>query len=68
MSMTPDTFLVDMRQLAELYPYGTRLSVAHDGFSGRVIGYYVTEEGKPGLVLQMTGTRVVHVYSTKWFQ
>jgi hypothetical protein len=49
------------------FPIDTKLTVAHDGFSGTVIGYYVTREGKPGLVLQQEGTRVVHVYSTKWF-
>ena len=54
-------------KLAEKYPFGTPLSVAHDGFKGVVIGYYVTVEGKPGLVLQLNRAKVVHVYSTKWF-
>ena len=49
------------------FPYGVQLSVKHDGFAGSVIGYYVTREGKPGLVLQLDDARVVHVYSTKWF-
>ncbi len=48
-------------------PRGTRLSVAHDGFEGTVIGHYLTREGKPGLVLQQHGNRVVHVYGEKWF-
>lgn len=56
-----------MDSLAERYPRGTHLSVDHDGFKGRVIGYYVTFEDKPGLVLQMDGNKVVHVYSEKWF-
>ena len=55
-------------KLLEKYPYGTQLSVEHDGFSGSVIGYYVTREGKPGLVLQLDGARVVHVYGEKWFR
>jgi len=55
-------------ELAMKYPFGTPLSVEHDGFKGAVIGYYVTAEGKPGLVLQLNRAKVVHVYSTKWFQ
>lgn len=42
--------------------------IEHDGFEGNVIGYYVTREGKRGVVLQQTGTRVVHVYSEKWIK
>lgn len=60
--------LVDQMALASRYPHGTSLTVAHDGFAGTVIGYYVTREGRPGLVLQQHGTRVVHVYSLKWFE
>lgn len=50
------------------FPRGTKLTVDHDGFCGTVVGYYVTREGKPGLVIQDERNRVVHVYSTKWFQ
>ncbi len=42
--------------------------VEHDGFEGTLIGTYVTREGKTGFVLQQIGTRVVHVYSAKWFE
>lgn len=59
-----------VRQLAEMAerrPIGSTLAVAHDGFIGTVQGYYITREGKPGLVLQQEGNRVVHVYGEKWF-
>lgn len=59
---------LDLADLIERWPIGYRCSVAHDGFDGTVQGYYVTREGKPGLVLQQKGTRVVHVYGEKWFK
>lgn len=52
-------------QLAEQYPYGTKLYNGYDEFVGSVVGWYVTREGKPGLDLQQEGTRVVHVYGTR---
>lgn len=58
---------VDFFDLAENWPIGTKCTVHHDGFAGTVQGYYITREGKTGLVLQQDGTRVVHVYSMKWF-
>lgn len=58
----------DILELAKRYPLGFNQSVEHDGFKGTVIGYYVTREGKPGLVLQLHDAKVVHVYSTKWFE
>jgi hypothetical protein len=58
----------DLLTFADQFPRWTELTVAHDGFEGQVIGYYVTREHKPGLVLQQNGNRVVHVYSTKWFE
>lgn len=42
------------------------VTIAHDGFSGNIIGYYTTREGKRGVVVQQDGTRVVHVYGEKW--
>lgn len=42
------------------------VEIAHDGFSGDIIGHYVTREGKHGVVVQQDGTRVVHVYGEKW--
>lgn len=48
------------------FPFGSRWRVEHDGFEGEVVGWYVTREGKQGVVLQQTGTRVVHVYGRKW--
>ena len=48
------------------YPYGTEISIEHDGFIGKVIGHYVTLENKRGVVLQQIGTRIVHVYGEKW--
>jgi len=58
----------DLMELAEQFPLGKYYKVDHDGFEGFVIGYYVTREGWAGLVLQMNNTKVVHVYSTKWFE
>lgn len=58
----------DLINLSKSFPIGIELSVAHDGFEGKVIGYYITWENKPGVVLQQQNTRVVHVYSTKWFE
>jgi hypothetical protein len=45
---------------------GLRAEIAHDGFTGDIIGRYVTREGKRGAVVQQDGTRVVHVYGEKW--
>jgi len=45
---------------------GEHHTIAHDGFTGTVIGSYVTVEGKRGVVMQQDGTRVVHVYGEKW--
>lgn len=42
------------------------VEIAHDGFSGDIIGHYETREGKRGVVVQQDGTRVVHVYGEKW--
>jgi len=47
---------------------GETYRIAHDGFEGTVIGSYRTREGKEGVVLQQTGTKVVHVYGRKWLQ
>jgi len=59
--------LTDLLRLANDFPPGQVCSVGHDGFIGTVQGYYITREGKPGIVLQGEGNRVVHVYGTKWF-
>jgi len=56
-----------LADIEQLFPLGTELTVEHDGFSGTVIGYYTTREGKSGVVIQQHGNKVVHVYSTKWF-
>lgn len=61
-------FWCELTDLSEKYPPNARLHVKHDGFSGSVRGYYVTLEGKPGLVLQLDNTKVIHVYSSKWFE
>ena len=47
-------------------PRGTPVTIEHDGFSGKVIGWYETLEGKPGVNLQLDNARVVHVYGMKW--
>lgn len=45
---------------------GEEFFIKHDGFHGSVIGEYLTRAGKKGVVLQMIGTQVVHVYGEKW--
>lgn len=49
-------------------PLGSHYRIEHDGFSGTVIGDYITLEGKRGVVLQLDGCRVVHVYGEKWLK
>lgn len=44
------------------YPIGSQWKCRFDDFQGSVIGYYLTKQGKQGVVLQQNGTRVVHVY------
>ncbi len=44
------------------FEHGSVWHNPYDNFTGEVIGHYVTKEGKPGVVLQQVGTRVVHVY------
>lgn len=53
-------------QAVPTYQIGSRWLIEHDGFQGTVIGHYTTAEGKTGVVMQQDGTRVVHVYGTKW--
>lgn len=59
--------LAPLRAIAERFPLGLLLDSPIDDLRGEVIGYYLTREGKYGLVLQQHGTRVVHVYQEKWF-
>ena len=57
--------LASMQAISRLvsdWQWGDKASVAQDGFSGDVVGWYVTREGKPGLVIEQDGTTVVHVY------
>jgi hypothetical protein len=51
---------------AGLWDMGRTYTIAHDGFFGKIIGSYITKEGKEGVVMQQIGTRVVHVYGRKW--
>lgn len=55
-----------MTTTQDTHPLGARRRIEHDGFEGRVIGYYTRRDGKEGVVLQQEGTNVVHVYGTKW--
>ena len=45
---------------------GMRIRIEHDGFAGKVIGFYVRDDGARGVVLQLNGAKVVHVYGEKW--
>ena len=66
--------IVDDLIRAHIAPVGAQgvsqdtFTIEHDGFTGEVIGYYTTREGKRGVVLQQVGTRVVHVYGEKWLK
>ncbi len=66
--MSPTKVLLELSLLAEAHPPGSEYTIAHDGFVGHVIGYYFTDEGKPGVVLQLKDARVVHVYGTRWLE
>lgn len=57
---------IRLLDISERFPLGSEHIIEHDGFRGRVVGYYRTEEGKPGVALQINNARVVHVYGTKW--
>lgn len=57
---------IDDVDMYEDYPIGSKWLIEHDDFNGKVIGYYTTDEGKQGVVMQQLGTRVVHVYGIKW--
>jgi hypothetical protein len=48
------------------WPFGSRVKSILDDFAGTVQGYYVTREGKIGLVIQYHGKRFVHVYGESW--
>lgn len=63
-----DDFLNKIKdiEIGSPYPYGTEISIDHDGFQGKVIGHYITLQNKRGVVLQQNGTKVVHVYGEKW--
>jgi len=53
-------------ELVSRYPLGTEFFIEHDGFRGRVCGYYRRDDDKSGLALQLNGAKVVHVYGEKW--
>lgn len=48
--------------LATRWPWGTPCLVPTDLYEGDVVGWYVTREGKPGLVVQQEGNFVCHLY------
>lgn len=43
------------------------VTIAHDGFSGTLIGHYQRLDGPRGGVFQLDNARVVHVYGERWF-
>jgi len=57
-----------MTEIEVKWPKRTLVEIDHDGFVGRVTGYYERHDGKHGVVLQQEGTRVVHVYGEKWLK
>lgn len=62
---SPEDLFAD---IATRWPLGTKVSIEHDGFVGFVRGYYQHEDGKTGVVLRQEGTKVTHVYSTRWLK
>lgn len=54
------------RDLRARFPAGMTFSIAHDGFHGPVIGHYRRLDGIGGIVGQLRGTNIVHVYGEKW--
>jgi hypothetical protein len=57
-----------MEELMRTHRFGSKWWSTTDDFEGEVVGWYITREEKPGVVLQMIDKRVVHVYATKWLQ
>ena len=57
---------ISIAKLAEQWPMGTWVYHERDGYAGTVQGYYITREGRPGLVIQQSATKVVHVYHLQW--
>ena len=45
---------------------GKKFRIEHDGFVGTVIGTYKRLDGYEGVVMQMDGAKIVHVYGLKW--
>jgi len=64
-----EDFLIALRTSSEIqkpsFKYGTEIFVEEDLFRGNVIGYYMTREGKKGIVLQQENTLVIHTYGAK---
>lgn len=60
---------VDVQWLIKIaynYPMGKHFTIEHDGFAGKVCGYYQRDDGKFGVCLQLDNAKVIHVYGTKW--
>lgn len=55
-----------LEQLMKFWPMGMRARSTIDEFTGTVQGYYITREGRPGLVIQYDDKRFVHVYGENW--
>jgi hypothetical protein len=51
-----------------LLPRGTPFAIEHDGFAGLIIGHYERLDGVRGIVGQLSGTKIVHVYGEKWLK
>lgn len=52
--------------LVDKFPLGQYFRIEHDGYAGKVCGWYVRDDGAPGVCLQLDDAKVVHVYGTKW--
>lgn len=71
----PDAYNLAADAAAEKYeafktawPVGKPFRIEHDLFLGVVIGHYQRRDGKRGVVGQMMGTHIVHVYGEKWLK
>lgn len=47
------------------FRHGEIVTGKYDRFQGRVIGYYLTNENTPGVVVQELGTKIKHIYANK---
>lgn len=68
LGVTSQTQMDILLSLMRKFPLGEHFRIAHDGYAGKVCGWYVRDDGAPGVNLQLDNAKVVHVYGTKWIE